>query len=236
MTFSIQRSSGDARFQEVRALLSFIKTQESDTTPPLDSELVKTLRGLFFVHLYGAFEKTISEAIEYFLQEVGTLSICYSHATVKFLPTAMHSNFQSLEAGEGKRWGKRLEFVRQLEANTSCAISNTIFSAQLQNVRPEVLSDIAACLGVQGPIQSTQANLLYLTEVVEKRNQVAHGRNTPASVGSSGRSNNLEINLNAVILIAHEFFELLEYHFNQLEFIDVANRSNYRPQAASQTI
>lgn len=102
----ISRSTIDQRFFEVRGFLSHIKTIESQETPPTDEDYVKIMRGLFYVHLYGAFEKSINLATSAFINALTTLGIKLCDATHNFLPMALDSKFKSLENTNGATWKK----------------------------------------------------------------------------------------------------------------------------------
>lgn len=225
MPISIDRTGANERFQQVRALLSFIKLQESNEVPPVDSDEVKVLRGLFFVHLYGAFEKSVNEAVERYIQKIDDLKVAYVDFSSIFLPTALDSVFTSIQMG-GK-WEKRVDFFKILESNDKCGIRNTIFSDQLTNTWFKNLDRIALCVGAARPFLRNVADSHYLDEVVEKRNQVAHGRNTPLHVGSSGRSVDLDVRFMAVRRVFDDYCEMLEVNYNSLEFIKPPNRERY---------
>jgi len=226
MDFSIERSNVNERMQQVRDFLTFIKTQESEDTPPLDTNIVKTLRGLFFVHLYAAFEKSVNEGVEQYLQSVGSLNIKYSDIVNVFLPTALDAKFTSLQSGE--RWQSRVDFSKMLESEEICLINNSVFSMYLQNTKSKVLENIALYIGISNKYFPNERDSHYLDEVVEKRNQVAHGRNTPITIGASGRAVDLEIRIDAVNRILENFFEILEDNFNSLNFVKIENKATYK--------
>jgi len=225
MPLSIDRTGANERFQQVRTLLSFIKTQESNDLPPADNDEVKIFRGLFFVHLYGCFEKSINEAVENYVQKIDSLKVAYCDFSILFLPTALDPVFTSIEMS-GK-WEKRIDFFKAIDSNHTCTIRNSIFSDQLTNTWFRNLDRIATYIGASRPFLKNAGDSYYLDEVVEKRNQVAHGRNTPSIVGSSGRSSDLEVRFMAVRRIFDDYCEMLESHYNSLEFIKIPNRASY---------
>lgn len=226
MVFSIERSNVNERMQYVRSFLSFIKTQESVATPPVDSDIVKTLRGLFFVHLYAAFEKSINEGLEQYLQNIGSLQLKFSDIASGFLPTALDSKFTSLQSGD--RWQSRIDFSVQLDSQEICPINNTVFSMQLQNTKSKIIENIASYIGAANSYTCDDRDARYLDEVVEKRNQVAHGRNTPITIGGSGRATDLEVRIDATNRILENFFAMLEVNFNALDFIKPERKTDYQ--------
>jgi len=219
MTLSIDRVDIELRFRDVRKLLSYIKNQESRATPPLDSDETKIFRGLFYVHLYGAFEKSINEAVQVYLREVGSLKIATFHTSCRFWPSFLDSDFKSLQSTQGsKNWAKRGKFVDAIESSQTCIISDGLFAEQLQNIWPETLDMVLSYLGLKVPTWD-EASVFSLREVVDKRNQVAHGRTSPLRVGSSGRSDYLEHRFESIYSLLDNFVEYLEQGFASLSYI-----------------
>jgi hypothetical protein len=225
MAFIIERSKANERMHQVRTLLSFIKEHESKNTPPIDADDIKIVRGLFYVGLYGAFEKTINEAVEQYIRGVGTLKIQFSELNWGFLPTALDPIFTSLKAG-GK-WEKRIELFDSLQSEDICSISDTVFSDQLQNTWFEKLQKIANCIGVRDNFLRNGRDAIYVDEVVDKRNQVAHGRNTPLAIGSLGRSTELGVRFDAISRVIDDYLNMLENNYNSLDFVKSEYRQKY---------
>lgn len=226
MRVPFSRTDIDIRLLEVRTLLSAIKSQESTATPPRDSDSIKIIRGLFYVHLYGAFEKSVNEIVIYALREIDVLGIKNSHAAVDFLPVALASIFQSLQAPTNdSKWKKRVEFVKTMQSSTVCKISESVFGDQLQNVSPERLQEIITYLCLPSPF--SEADMLSIGEVVEKRNQVAHGRTNPLRVGSSVKSAELESRLLTTISVIDQFINCIENGLDSLSFVNNSYLTEY---------
>lgn len=231
MAFAVDRTDIEARFREVRSLLSYIKAAESDETPPADSEEVKILRGLYFVHLYGAFEKSTNESFQAYLRGLSSLRLSRKHTAVKFWPTAFDSHFKSVQTTfSEKQWKKRRAFIEAIEEDAACEINDGAFADQLQNVWIETITDILGYLGLAPP-DWQEGDARYLDEIVNKRNQVAHGRTSPLSVGSSGRSSDLQIRFEAVYRIMDALIRRLEDGHQSLPYV----RDEFRPQYSFDT-
>jgi hypothetical protein len=226
MELSIERARVSERMKDVRTLLSFIKSQESETLPPVDSDTVKILRGLFFVHLYGAFEKSVNEAVEQYLQQISTLKLKISDFACGFLPIALDPRFASLQSTA--KWQSRVDFSQALESTDACVINNAVLANQLQNTWAHTLSVVATYIGASQSYKPDGRDSHYLDEVVEKRNQVAHGRVPPVLVGSTGRSSELELRFAALNRLLEGFFQMLESHFNNFEFLKRDIQPNYK--------
>lgn len=216
----LPRTQISERFREVRSFLSFVKTLESTETPPVDSIEVKALRGLFYVHLYGALEQSLNEVLESFLQAISELELCNHDFDISILPTVMNAQFKSLSDVQGqKKWQKRVDFVSAISGGNPSKIENTVFSPLLQSAEIKTISNIVSYIGIS-PREIQESNdRHYVDEVVQKRHQVAHGRASPAAVGASRRTDELEPRLEAIWRIVDLFSNILEQHFKTLSFL-----------------
>lgn len=220
------------RFRSVRALLTFIRSNESVATPPVDGDEVKILRGLFFVHLYGAFEKSVTEVIHAYLRKIAEIDLVYAHIECKMWPSALDARFSSLQVAKGKdAWQKRKEFSAIVESENSCAINEGMFSDRLQNARPEVLEDIFSALGLRADFM-LEGVRLSLTEVVEKRNQVAHGRAEPQAIGSGSTSRVLEERMNTLYSLSRNILESMRAQLGEMSFVREPHRTAYSQRLA----
>jgi len=224
MTLALPHRDIDARFQEARNLLSFIKSQESTATPPVDPGHVKTMRGLFYVHLYGAFERSVNDSVSAFIRATVDLNVSVQHITPHFLPVALDGRFKSLQSTQGAgNWKKRLEFVAAMIDASACSINDALFSEHLQNAWPQTLIAVATYLGIGTPAFEAP-DVLAVDEVVDKRNAVAHGRASPAEIGARIRSETLENRFDSTRAVLSCFTTHLEAGFASLTCV----RSEFR--------
>lgn len=216
MTLALPHKDIDARFQEARNLLSFIKTQESTATPPVDAGYVKSMRGLFYVHLYGAFERSVNDAVSTFIRATVDLNVNIQHIAPQFLPVALDARFKSLQSVQGTgNWKKRLDFVSAMIATSTCSINDALFSEHLQNAWPETLTAVASYLGIGAPTFDAP-DVLAVDEVVDKRNAVAHGRASPAEIGARTQSGTLENRFDSTKAVLSRYMAHIEAGFDSL--------------------
>lgn len=100
----------------------------------------------------------------------------------------------------------------------------------LQNTKSKILENIASYIGASENYSRDMRDYHYLDEVVEKRNQVAHGRTTPILVGSSGRAVELEVRIEATNRVLENFFTMLEVNYNSLHFVKPDRKTTYQTQ------
>ena len=83
MSFEPVISVINERFQQVRDFLSLIKQREEEEKQSTSSD-TKMLRGLFFVHLYSAFEFSINHSTQHTLQLAGQKNVKLSELEPRF--------------------------------------------------------------------------------------------------------------------------------------------------------
>ena len=214
------------RFNEVRLLLNEIRRQES-VPPAADSETVAILRGLFYVHLYGAFEFAITAATQSLLQAISSVRVPYGHLEQVFYGVALDHRFSSLaNRSQSGKWKGRRDLLSEQKSNDVCGVNDTIFSQDLQNIWHKTLVELFENLGIGGPVVPDVRFRGYIDEVVDKRNAVAHGRESPASVGTK-RSSELEARFDAVSSTATYVMDCLDRHLRDRAFVSAAHREMY---------
>lgn len=220
MEFIGERAKFNERLLESRVLLSSIKELESTSTPPTDSDAVKMMRGLFYVNVYALLERSLNELFTRLLIAVTQLNIGAHHYAHTFLPVAMDGHFSALgDPFAKRRFSKRIDFAKVLHENEVLAINSSIFESQLQSTKTSVIADILKSMGADpGQIES-HPKRHYIDEISEKRNQVAHGRATAKDIGSTGRSPDLELRLEAARDFYESLAQFLEHFFNNREFM-----------------
>ncbi|CAO3872960.1 HEPN domain-containing protein [Achromobacter mucicolens] len=232
MGLSINRQRIDERLQEVRSLLSFIRANESTQFPPADSDEVKIARGLFFVHLYGAYEKSLNDCFQSYLRALNAVGFDLTHFEPRIWPAALDARFSSLQSpSEGNAWQRRAKFVEAFTTGEPCTIPDTLFGSHLANATPEKVQQIISWLGLT-PFPFAPEDIQGLVEVSEKRNAVAHGRISPRIIGQQGRSPDLEVRINNAIRFIDCVCINLALQFSQLTYVRPPHHPAYLPLVA----
>lgn len=216
------------RFQQVRDFLSLIKQREDEEKPVTSSD-TKMLRGLFFVHLYSAFEFSINHSIQHTLQLVGQKNVKLNELEPRFHSISLNHFFQAYRMVKSEnQWRKRIEIFDSLSADEICQINNTLFSEYLQNIWTNTLIDVCNCLCLPETIHPNGPERHYIDELVDKRNAVAHGRECAHDVGERLNASELEKRLKTIKDISDRFIAAQENLISGTEFIQPSVRSNYQ--------
>lgn len=189
MLFEVVKRNSRGRFSEVFVNLAYIESLEPRNPQEETPIQAKILRGLYYVHLYAAFEKTINEVVEQTLILIGTKNVINRHYATPFNTISLNHKMQAFKDSGYKGYiAKSIDVFRAIDSDESFVITNTLLATSLQNVWHKTIQETLACFGI-ATINFEPRVRLTIDEIVEKRNAVAHGREMPAKVGESHRSN-----------------------------------------------
>jgi hypothetical protein len=226
--------STDARLAEVKksfALISRLEDEASKEQDPFKSESGAILRGLFFVQLYGLIEYSLSLSVQVLLQEMTKLGVPYFHFEHPLFAVVLDRQFRSVEdSGWQRRLLVRRELLQKQVSSDSCMLDDGVFESQLQNVWFETLKQIFDFLLIPyDPVPEVRISG-YIDEIVNKRNEIAHGRSSAITVGRLTTVADLEIRMTAIArLIDHIIISFDEY-LEGRAFIAQINRPVYLAQ------
>lgn len=185
-----------SRFKEVQEFLSFIRQHEAEPPSP-DRVEVKILRGMFFVHLYGAFEFSINSIVAAASRAINTASVPHSDVRHTLGVLVLDASFKSAAmAGADKRWSRRLDLIRQRLSSEVATITDG--TVDLQNIWLDTLTDLYAVFGIDKPVVYDLTKTGYIRELVDTRNKIAHGRESPVTTGTRKRSSELQAAYEAI--------------------------------------
>lgn len=224
MSFSIVRSNARERFSEVFVYLAFIESNEESSAASIE---VKILRGLFYVHLYSALEKAINETIEQTILLVKQDGVKNKHYKNIFNVISLNSKMQAFKSCRNKRYfSKSADVFESLESEESYDLNDTVFSENLQNIWYKTIQETIRSFGATS-ISVEPRVRLTIDELVEKRNAVAHGRQTPVSVGERHRVDVLRTKAQEIQLVVEQFISTFEDYVRNKKYIDPLYLEDY---------
>ena len=141
LTSVSQQSS--IRFSEVQSLLTYIKAQTpappTGLPQPVPSDLA-ILRGLFFVHLYAAFEYSIVEIVKAVAAVINGRGIRVGHLQTGIYPLALEPELTAIkDAGPKTKWEKRSGLFEMQASTNVVRLHEGIMLQDLQNVDGQVV-------------------------------------------------------------------------------------------------
>ena len=177
------------RFLQVQEVLSFV--QRGEQAPPAsDHTEIRLLRGLFYVHLYGAFEFSVNRIVLGAAQAINAAQVPHSNVVHPLCALVLDTSFNALSQS-GRHWQKRIELIRQRLSFDIAQINDG--SMDMQNIWLDTIQRIFDVFGVAKPIMFDVTKSGYIREVVEARNKIAHGEDSPIVYGSLKRCADLQI-------------------------------------------
>jgi hypothetical protein len=197
------------RFQEVQEVLSLIQAGES-VPPARDPNAIRLLRGLFYVHLYGAFEYSVNRIVTGAAQDINAAQVPHHNVTHTLGTLVLDGMFNAI-GQPGRQWKGRLDLIQTRISATIAQIDDG--SVGSQNIWLETLEEIFQVFGIAAPVMFDVTKTGYINEVVEARNKIAHGQDSPLVYGTLKRSPELNVVFDA---IRSEAFYILDCFENYL--------------------
>ncbi|WP_045825202.1 MAE_28990/MAE_18760 family HEPN-like nuclease [Teredinibacter turnerae] len=226
MPFSIVRSNSRERFGEVLINLAFIEENEGDGESSVE---VKILRGLFYVHLYAALERAVNETIEQTILLVKQDGVKNIHYHAAFNLISLNSRMQAFkQCGSKNYFIKSAEVFEGLRSDEIFDLSDTVFLDRLQNIWYKTIQETLRSFGLES-INIDPRVRLTIDEVVEKRNAVAHGRETPITVGERHRSDILRKKTQEIQLVVEQFIAVFEDYIINKRYLNSQYINDYLP-------
>jgi len=221
MSFEDAFLESRSRFTEVFQLINELSgDEEGDLRPATIPQ--KAMRGLSLVAIYGAVERSINAFVE---QAIGELS-SQEERVLDCIPQIQSLVFQpSINSIRDCSYDNLLDISCQLfsKINSGQLVKVDVnpFQGRLQNVDGNTMSFVATWLGVSGYGLDASARG-RLNNLRERRNAVAHGRESPAVAGERFRKANLRQMYEVANTESARFGEALRSHFVERRYISGA--------------
>jgi hypothetical protein len=226
----------DARFSEIRKLLTHIKNLESPDIRNRDSvsgDIAAILRGLFFVQLYGAFEYAVSLSVQVLLQEITRVAVPYCGFEPLFHSVALDAQFKGV-SGTGSKWPKRRSLLEKQHSNDICILDDSVFKDQLQNIWYDTLANLFEYLCIPSKPVPEDRMRGYIDEIVDNRNAIAHGRLSTSEVGRLKTVEDIEKRLEVVTKVTNHIITCFDDLLISRRFVASSHRPHFLlPQSGS---
>lgn len=174
--FGPLKAESSARFTSVE---SFFKASRG---MPTSEE--KTARGVAFVLMYAAYEYTVSTAVQNAIDTLSSHRHRVKNLTPPLMALFLDRELQILKSCSHKSvWAKRLDLFEKAFSNEIASLPNTVLPTDGEHYRSSHLKIIFSVLGIKTLPVRRKNHLVKIDEIVEHRNAIAHGRETPDQVG-----------------------------------------------------
>jgi len=209
-----------ARLDEIRSFLLLMRHLESAAGAMGSSVELNVAKGLFFVHLYGAYEYTVSSSVEKTLQIINSMNIAIVDYKPVLLGIVLNAPFDAVcDVKADKKWSKRKEFFQQFTSNTPVSFDVTVLPTGAGNLKRPQLETIWASLGITQPALPKPSLIGRLEELVENRNAISHGRESPVTIGGKYTIDDLEKRFQDISELCSYVIQSLETYLNDKDFL-----------------
>lgn len=179
---SVVANTSTKRLIEVRDYLHLIQSVQP-VVPVLRSDWIAA-KGLFFVHLYSAYEFTVTTAFRTTLQVLGRSGLTLATCHPAFLSVALDAELRSVgQSGNKRCWEKRRVLFQGIKSNTPLQLNDSLLPTDGSHFRTKHLKCLWDTLCINAPVVPRPPLMGRIDELVENRNAVAHGRESAATVG-----------------------------------------------------
>lgn len=213
-------ASSTTRLREVHFFLRMIQAMSGSPRTSLSTE-VTSAKGLFFVHLYGAYEHTIALAVQQVLEIINGMG----HRVTEFKPTmlsiVLHNKCNSMtDVGPNKMREKRWDLFQQLSSSVVVdSINTTALPTGSGNLKHQQLQTIWTSLCVTSPTVPRPSFIGTLGELVENRNALAHGRESATVVGRRYTATDLQAKYDDISELCTYAIQSLEAYLDNKDFL-----------------
>jgi len=227
MSFTTVRNNVRTRFTENQVFLNYLTSLEPRViTDPVPLEL-NIMKGLFYVYLYSSLEKSVNELIENTLIHISSKTVQHNHFNLPFNSIALVDKLKSFKAsGHSNFFNKAFEIFNEVSSSNICTINETIFSNNLQNVWTKTILEICNSFGIKSLTIEPRVRAT-IDEVVDKRNAVAHGRESAKVVGERFRTDNLRVKMDIIIDFCNELVDIFENYYTRKDYLKPTAKKHY---------
>ncbi len=205
------------RLIEVRDYLHLLQSVEPATQTVKPNWVAA--KGLYFVHLYGAYEFTVTDASRPRCTSSG-IQVDARSCHPAFLSVALDAELKSIaNSGVKKQWEKRRALFRRIKSNEPLRLNDNVLPTDGSHFRATHLQCLWDTLCINEPIVPRPPLRSRIDELVDNRNAVAHGRESAATVGRRYSLPELEKRFDDIHEVCLHVLQVLDSYLNQRHFV-----------------
>lgn len=190
------------------------------TPPESPGEFYNTLKGLFFVYLYGIFEMVVTKTIRRTIDKLNSSGVNINQCKLDLLPLILSPEFDAIYGvGGTKKWQRRWAVSKKLIDNEPLYINESLFPTDGRNIQKKQLESLYITFGNNNPVFPRPEMQGYLEELVRYRNYIAHGDMLPQEIGRRFTMNDLEIRLSNIDELCTYFIDSFDSYIMQEDYL-----------------
>lgn len=169
------------RLQDAKKLLDHITQIERDLAY---QELVKILKGSFFVLLYGALEKTVFYLVNQCIQILNNKHEKLLNLKPVLWAIVFNDECNAIHDAGDKKWTKRWELFSQVQDVEAKQMNDDLYPTASGNIKLPQIEGIWNTFGITLSARMNDRIATRLSNLADNRMKVAHGRESASMVGA----------------------------------------------------
>jgi hypothetical protein len=142
------------------------------------------VKALVYVWLAASLEAFIGEALRALLRELTALAVPQHSISLSLLSISCFPVFDALrDIGGLKGWERRVELLHRSTSADIAVFADEKIPLDGRTIRPTHLNTVWIVFGLPGSALPSPQHALALNDLADGRNKIAHGRETPLSLG-----------------------------------------------------
>ncbi|ESS56562.1 MAE_28990/MAE_18760 family HEPN-like nuclease [Kosakonia cowanii] len=199
------------RFSEANSLLVYLRENGPEPLQPTSNNM-KSLKGLWLVSIYSAVERSVNTTIEAALEVISS----HENRSVDCIPALLSiiyfNGIKSInECGKNKILDKSSSLFNDVFSEAVMKVTENPLAENLQNVDANTISWVLGLFGAPN-LSVSSASTGRVNALRERRNAVAHGRESASEVGERYTLEELNNIYQASDEVVTAFFLILSDH------------------------
>ena len=197
------------RFQQIDAYYHM--------APKKPADVAQTFRGLIFVQAYAVYEYTVRTAIHQAIVEIAAKGHSFRDLKPSLLTLFLDNELQAMRtAGRRRIWETRIALMkRTFSADPIAAVEAVPHDGNYyRHTQLQMTFDV---LGVKRAITTRRRYRYTSDEVVDNRNEIAHGEATTAEVGRRYSYSDMRFRIATMRRVCFRVVDLLSEHCSKPE-------------------
>jgi len=216
--FTDLKADSASKLVEVREFLDLTSSLIPHPPTPTPNSVL-TAKGLFYVHIYGVFEFTITSCVKKAVSGINAENSNLNDIQPLILSMALNPEFDTLVSSRSRNWNYRWSLFEKIRDNVVTQILTDLIPTDGKNIRFSQLESIWKTFCITSPILNIPSMGGRLKDIVDNRNAIAHGNNTPAEIGSRVSISDLFTRYNEVSNYCSYVIQVFEDYVNNKDFL-----------------
>lgn len=173
--------------------------------------VLATSRGMAFVQMYAVWEYTVKSSVKAATNSVCASGIPLNGIRLELTSLLLHSKLMSVSSSGKETYRKILEFLRGTQSG-DIPISHDAFPSDGSHYRLPQIYLIWEVFGISAPVVPDLRLTNLVGEVIEHRHAIAHGRETPQTIGRRFSKEDIRRKIDEMEQVCFHVISTLEIH------------------------